>query len=419
MSTRDFIEKDYYAALGVPKDAGAAAIKKAYRKLATELHPDKNPGNSEAEARFKEVSEAYDVLSDAKRRGEYDEARRLFGAGGRAGVSPAASPAGAAARRSTSATCSVAPAARAAARRAGASATCSAACSAGPAGTARSRSQAASGPARGQDVETEATLSFEEAVLGVTVPLRMQSPGTCPTCKGSGAKPGTSPHTCPVCQGAGVTSRSQGAFAFSEPCRNCRGTGSVVDDPCPTCAGNGVTTQTRTITVRIPAGVKDGQRIRLAGKGAPGRRGGPAGDLFVVVHVSEHTLFGRKGDDLTLTVPITFAEASLGTTLTVPTLDGSVSLKVPAGTASGRTLRVRGHGVPGKGTRGDLLVTLDVAVPVRLTPASARSSRPWPRRWTRIRGRRSPRRCRREASDEQPRPGRTPSGPWPRMLRSS
>ena len=209
----------------------------------------------------------------------------------------------------------------------------------------------------------------------MTVPLRMQSPGTCPTCNGSGAKPGTTPHTCPVCQGAGVTSRSQGAFAFSEPCRNCRGTGSVVDDPCPTCAGNGVTTQTRTITVRIPAGVKDGQRIRLAGKGAPGRRGGPAGDLFVVVHVSEHALFGRKGDDLTLTVPVTFAEAALGTTLTVPTLDGSVSLKVPAGTASGRTLRVRGHGVPGKGRKGDLLVTLDVAVPVRLTPGAAQGDR--------------------------------------------
>ena len=137
----------------------------------------------------------------------------------------------------------------------------------GGGGSARSRSQAASGPARGQDVETEATLSFDEAVLGVTVPLRMQSPGTCPTCSGSGARPGTSPHTCPVCQGAGVTSRSQGAFAFSEPCRNCRGSGQVVDDPCPTCGGNGVTTQTRTITVRIPAGVKDGQRIRLAGKG--------------------------------------------------------------------------------------------------------------------------------------------------------
>jgi molecular chaperone DnaJ len=165
-----------------------------------------------------------------------------------------------------------------------------------------------------------------------------------------------------------VTSRSQGAFAFSEPCRNCRGTGQVVDDPCPTCAGNGITSQTRTITVRIPPGVKDGQRIRLAGKGAPGRRGGPPGDLFVVVHVSEHELLGRKGEDLTLTVPITFPEAALGTTLTVPTLDGEVSLKVPAGTASGRTLRVRGRGVPGKGRAGDLLVTVEVAVPVRLTP---------------------------------------------------
>ena len=204
----------------------------------------------------------------------------------------------------------------------------------------------------------------------MTVPLRMQSPGTCPTCSGSGAKPGTSPHTCPVCGGAGVTSRSQGAFAFSEPCRECRGSGQVVDDPCPTCAGSGITSQNRTITVRIPAGVKDGQRIRLPGKGAPGRRGGPAGDLFVVVHVSDHALFGRKGDDLTLSVPISFAEASLGSTLTVPTLDGNVSLKVPAGTASGRTLRVRGRGVPGKGRAGDLLVTVEVAVPQRLTPGA-------------------------------------------------
>jgi molecular chaperone DnaJ len=373
MSTRDFIEKDYYAALGVPKDADAAAIKKAYRKLATELHPDKNPNNSEAEARFKDVSEAYDVLSDPKRRGEYDEARRLFGGGGRPGGFPGGFPGagggqpfdlgdlfGGAAGQGT------------AGGRGGLGDLLGGLFGGGGgagAGTARGRSQAASGPARGQDVETEATLSFDEAVLGVTVPLRMQSPGTCPTCAGSGAKPGTSPHTCPVCQGAGVTSRSQGAFAFSEPCRNCRGTGSVVDDPCPTCSGSGVTTQTRTITVRIPAGVKDGQRIRLAGKGAPGRRGGPAGDLFVVVHVSEHSLFGRKGEDLTLTVPITFAEAALGTTVTVPTLDGNVSLKVPPGTASGRTLRVRGRGVKGKGRAGDLLVTLDVAVPVRLTAA--------------------------------------------------
>jgi molecular chaperone DnaJ len=374
VSTRDFIEKDYYAALGVPKDADAAAIKKAYRKLARDLHPDKNPGNAEAEARFKDVSEAYDVLSDTKRRAEYDDARRLFGAGGRAGGFPGGFPGAGGGGTQNFDFGDLFGASAGGGGRAGAGGLGDLlgglfGGGGGTAGSARSRSQAASGPARGQDVETEATLSFDEAVLGVTVPLRMQSPGTCPTCHGSGAKPGTSPHTCPVCQGAGVTSRSQGAFAFSEPCRNCRGTGSVVDDPCPTCAGSGVTSQTRTITVRIPAGVKDGQRIRLAGKGAPGRRGGPAGDLFVVVHVADHALFGRKGEDLTLTVPITFAEASLGTTLTVPTLDGSVSLKVPPGTASGRTLRVRGRGVPGKGKHGDLLVTLDVAVPVRLTPA--------------------------------------------------
>jgi molecular chaperone DnaJ len=369
MSTRDFIEKDYYAALGVPRDADAAAIKKAYRQLARDLHPDKNPGNAQAETRFKEVSEAYDVLSDPKRRSEYDEARRLFGAGARPGGFPGGF-GGAGGGQAFDLGDLFGAAGGAGAGRAGGLGDIFGGLfgGAGP-GTARGRSQAASGPARGQDVETEATLSFEEAVLGVTVPLRMQSPGTCPTCSGSGAKPGTSPHTCGVCGGAGVTSRSQGAFAFSEPCRNCRGTGQVIDDPCTTCAGSGITSQTRTITVRIPAGVKDGQRIRLPGKGAPGRRGGPAGDLFVVVHVAEHTLFGRKGDDLTLTVPITFAEASLGTTLTVPTLDGTVSLKVPAGTASGRTLRVRGRGVPGKGRSGDLLVTLEVAVPVRLTPA--------------------------------------------------
>ncbi|MBB3085171.1 molecular chaperone DnaJ [Geodermatophilus sabuli] len=375
MSTRDFIEKDYYAALGVAQDADAAAIKKAYRQLARDLHPDKNPGNVEAETRFKEVSEAYDVLSDTKRRAEYDEARRLFGSGGagaRAGF-PGGFPGGGAGG-STPFDLGDLFGAAGGAGRAGAGGLGDLFGGlfggGGGGGSARARSQAASGPARGQDVETEATLSFDEAVLGVTVPLRMQSPGTCPTCHGSGAKPGTSPHTCPVCQGAGVTSRSQGAFAFSEPCRNCRGTGQVVDDPCPTCAGNGVTTQTRTITVRIPAGVKDGQRIRLAGKGAPGRRGGPAGDLYVVVHVSDHELYGRKGNDLTLTVPITYAEAALGTTLTVPTLHGNVSLKVPAGTASGQTLRVRGRGVPGKGRAGDLLVTVEVAVPKRLSAAA-------------------------------------------------
>lgn len=376
MSTKDFIEKDYYASLGVPKDADAAAIKKAYRKLARDLHPDKNPGNAEAEARFKEVSEAYDVLSDPKRRAEYDEARRLFGAGGpRVGGFPGGfGGGGGGGFPGGGQTFDLGDLlGQTGAGRTGGLGDLLGGLFGGAGGTARARSQAASGPARGQDVETEATLSFDEAVLGVTVPLRMQSPGTCPTCAGTGARPGTTPHACPVCGGSGLTSRSQGAFAFSEPCRNCRGTGQVIEDPCPTCGGNGVTTQTRTITVRIPAGVKDGQRIRLPGKGAPGRRGGPAGDLFVVVHVTEHALFGRKGDDLTLTVPISFAEAALGTTLTVPTLDGSVSLKVPAGTASGRTLRVRGRGVAGKGRKGDLLVTVEVAVPVKLTPAQRKA----------------------------------------------
>src|SRR3954454_12050655 len=378
-SARDFIEKDYYAALGVAKDADAAAIKKAYRQLARELHPDKNPGNTQAETRFKEVSEAYDVLSDPKRRAEYDEARRLFGSGGfRPGAGapggfsggfPGGAPGGQPFDLGDIFGGAGAPGAGG--RPGGLGAIFGGLFNGGAApGGTRSRQQAASGPARGQDVETEATLAFDEAVLGVTVPLRMQSPGTCATCHGNGARPGTSPHTCPVCNGAGVTSRSQGAFAFSEPCKECRGTGSVVEDPCPECKGSGVTPQTRTITVRIPAGVKDGQRIRLAGKGAPGRRGGPAGDLFVVVHVTASELFGRSGNDLTLTVPVSFAEAALGTTLTVPTLDGSLSLKVPAGTASGRTFRVRGRGVQGKGTSGDLLVTVEVAVPARLTPGA-------------------------------------------------
>jgi molecular chaperone DnaJ len=373
-STRDFIEKDYYAALGVAKDADAAAIKKAYRQLARELHPDKNPGNTQAETRFKEVSEAYDVLSDPSRRAEYDEARRLFGSGGfRPGAGgPGPFPGGAPGGQPFDLGDIFGGAGTPGSGRAGGLGDIFGGLfTGGAAGTGtRGRQQAASGPARGQDVETEATLAFAEAVLGVTVPLRMQSPGTCPTCHGNGAKPGTSPHTCPVCNGAGVTSRSQGAFAFSEPCKECRGTGSVVDDPCPECKGSGVTTQTRTITVRIPAGVKDGQRIRLAGKGAPGRRGGPPGDLFVVVHVTPSELFGRSGNDLTLTVPVSFAEAALGTTLTVPTLDGPVSLKVPPGTASGRTFRVRGRGVPGKGSPGDLLVGVEVAVPARLTPGA-------------------------------------------------
>jgi molecular chaperone DnaJ len=358
VSMRDWVEKDFYAALGVPKDAQPDAIKKAYRRLARELHPDKNPGDAKAEQRFKEVSEAYDVLSDETKRREYDEARSLFGAGGmrfpRGGAGGGGTPfdlgdmfgPGGAGDRTGGLGDLLG----------------------GLFGSGR-RGAGRAGGHRGQDVETEVTLDFAEAVRGVTVPLRLASPGTCRTCFGTGAKPGTAPRQCPRCLGTGMTTRNQGAFAFSEPCRECRGAGQIVDDPCPECGGTGTTTQTRTITVRIPAGVADGQRIRVTGKGAPGERGGPAGDLYVVVHVRRHEVFGRKGDDLTLTVPVTFPEAALGATVKVPTLDGSVSLKIPAGTPSGKTFRVRGKGVGRRdGSSGDLLVTAEVAVPASLSP---------------------------------------------------
>ena len=362
MSTKDFIEKDYYAALGVAKDASATEIKKAYRALARDLHPDKNPNNAGAEAKFKEVSEAYDVLADVKRRSEYDEARRLFGSGGfRPGGFGGAS--GGAGGQTYDINDLFGGAAGGGGGSGGLGDLFGGLFGGGTPGGTQSRSR----PARGRDVETEATLSFEEAVRGVTVPLRMQSPGTCRTCAGTGAKPGTAPRTCPTCNGVGLTTRNQGSFAFSEPCRDCRGSGTVVDDPCPDCRGSGVTSQTRTITVRIPAGVKNGQRIRIAGKGSPGQRGAPAGDLYVVVHVGGHDLFTRSGNNLALTVPISYAEATLGTTVRVPTLDGAVTLRVPAGTASGQTFRIKGRGVPSAKNSGDLMVSVEVAVPKELS----------------------------------------------------
>ena len=370
MSTKDYIEKDYYQTLGVAKDASAADIKKAYRKLARELHPDKNPGNAEAEAKFKEVSEAYDVLSDDKRRKEYDEARSLFAGGGafRGGDFGGAG-GGVPGGGSTFDVSDLFGGAGTTGTSSGGLGDILGGLFTGG-GTSRRRAA----PAKGQDVEAEVNLGFDEAVHGAMLPLQLSGPATCRTCHGSGARAGTQPHVCPNCGGTGFVSRNQGAFGFSEPCRECRGTGQVIDDPCPDCQGTGVTTQTRTINVRVPAGVRDGARLRIPGKGLPGTRGGPAGDLFVTVHVGEHELFGRRGDHLTLTVPITYPEAALGTTLRVPTLDGSVALKVPAGTASGRTFRVRGRGIAKRGGgTGDLLVTVDVAVPQKLS-ADARES---------------------------------------------
>jgi molecular chaperone DnaJ len=360
MSSRDFLEKDFYKVLGVPKGAKPDEIKKAYRKLARQYHPDANKGDAAAEERFKEISEAYDVLSDEKRRKEYDEGRALFGnggfrvpggAGGGAGGVPfdlgdlfggAGGPGAAGAGGIGD-------------------------LFGGIFGRGRGGPTTAQ-PRRGADIESEVTLGFTEATDGVTVPLRLTSDAPCPVCHGTGAKAGTTPRVCPTCEGTGQTSRNAGGFAFAEPCRTCRGRGLVVDDPCPTCQGSGRGRSTRTIQARIPAGVRDGQRIRLKGKGAPGERGGPNGDLYVVVKVTPHPLFGRSEDNLTITVPVTFPEAALGAEVKVPTLGGPpVTLKIPAGTSNGRTFRVRGKGVGRRdGTRGDLLVTVEVTVPQRL-----------------------------------------------------
>nr|MDQ2881584.1 DnaJ domain-containing protein [Actinomycetota bacterium] len=344
----------------------AEEIKKAYRKLARELHPDANPGDAKAEARFKSMSEAYGVLSDPEKRKQYDEARSLFNGGfrpgggfGGGGPGPGGFDLGdlfgAQGGRGADAGGLGDLLGGLFANRAGAP---------GAAGASR--------PRRGTDVETELRIDFTEAVRGATVPLRIASPASCGSCGGSGARAGTVPRVCQDCGGSGLVTRSQGAFALSEPCRDCRGTGRIIDDPCTECGGRGVSNRSRSLTMRIPAGVADGQRIRLAGQGEPGMRGAPAGDLFVLVHVTPHPVFGRTGDDLTLAVPVSFPELVMGTTLTVPTMegpdmDGTVKLKVPAGTANGRTLRVRGKGVTGRhGRTGDLLVTLQVVVPAKL-----------------------------------------------------
>lgn len=372
MSTSDYLEKDYYAALGVAKDADADAIKKAYRKLARTHHPDANKNDPESEERFKEISEAYDVLSDPKKRSEYDEIRAygpgMFGGAGGAGGFGGFGAQGA----------GFPPGAEGFANvnlgdlfgEAGAGGLGDVL--GGLFGGGGGRATRGRRPRKGADVEAEVTLPFRDAVSGVVVPLRLTGDGPCATCGGTGAKPGTAPHVCSVCGGSGQTVQQQGGFGFAEPCRACHGRGAVVDDPCATCHGTGVAASTRTVSVRLPAGVKDQARIRVKGKGAGGSGGGPAGDLFVTVHVRKHPLFGRRGDNITVTVPVRFDEAALGSKVAVPTLDGDpVTVKIPAGTPSGRTFRVKGRGISRKnGERGDLLVTVDVAVPQHLSGAA-------------------------------------------------
>lgn len=375
MSTKDFIEKDYYKVLGVPKDATEAEIKKAYRKLARENHPDANKGNAKAEERFKEISEANDILGDPKKRKEYDEARALFGNGGyRAGPGAAGGSGGSFNFDLGDLFGGGAPGGAGAGGAGGAGGFGGGlgdvfgglfnrgGTGAGGTGT---RTQ----PRRGQDIESEVTLSFTEAVDGATVPLRMSSQAPCKACSGTGDKNGT-PRVCPTCVGTGqVTRGGGGGFSLTDPCVDCKGRGLIAQDACEVCKGSGRAKSSRTMQVRIPSGVSDGQRIRLRGKGGPGERGGPAGDLYVVVHVDTHPVFGRKGDNLTVTVPVTFAEAALGGEVKVPTLGGPpVTLKLPPGTPNGRTMRARGKGAVRKdGSRGDLLVTVEVAVPTSLT----------------------------------------------------
>ena len=362
MTNADWANKDFYKVLGVAKDASAADIKKAYRKLARENHPDSHPGNKAAEERFKAIAEAYDVIGDTEKRKEYDDLRAGVGAGfgpfttTGAGGTPfdlndlfgngGARTGGGGGFGDLFGGMF------------------------GGGGGARTRSAP---PRRGADIETEATIGFAEAIEGVTVSLRLSSDAPCPDCSGTGARAGTMPRVCPDCEGVGMRAASVGgAFTMNETCPTCRGRGLVVDDPCPTCHGSGRGLSNRTISARIPAGVKDGQRIRLRGKGAAGERGGPQGDLYVTVHVAKHPLFGRKGDNLTLTVPISFDEAALGAEIKVPTLDGApVTLKIPPGTPNGRSFRVRGRGVtrtsgPAKGSAADLIVTVEVQVPAAL-----------------------------------------------------
>jgi molecular chaperone DnaJ len=355
LSTKDFLEKDYYKVLGVSKGAPADEIKKSYRKLARKYHPDANKGDSASEERFKEISEAYNVLSDEKRRKEYDDARSLFGSGGvrmpgsAGGGNGYGFDLGDLFGGSAGSTCG----------RLGD-------LLGGVFGSRQQQQQQARPrPRRGADVETETTLAFSDAIDGATVTLRLADEGPCKACMGTGAKSGTVPRVCPSCEGTGQESRNLGSFAFSEPCKECRGRGLVVDDPCPECSGSGRAMSTRSIQARIPAGVADGQRIKLKGKGVPGERGGPPGDLYVRVHVTPHQVFGRSGHNLTVTVPLTFTEAALGADIKVPSHRGMpVSLRIPAGTPNGRTFRIRGKGVRRPdGTYGDLLATVDVRVP--------------------------------------------------------
>lgn len=345
---REWLEKDYYQVLGVSKDASQDEIKKAYRRLARANHPDANPDDSEAERRFKEVGEAYSVLGDEQKRREYDELRRLGAAGFTGG---GGGPQGFGGGFDSGDLGDLLNQMFGQGAPGG--------FSAGPRTAGRRR------PAKGQDLRADVHLTFEDALAGVRTTLRVTGDGACETCGGSGAAPGTRPVMCETCGGRGQVAVDQGPFSFAQPCGSCGGRGQRIETPCTTCGGSGRVVKPRQLTVKVPAGVKDGAVIRVPGRGGPGSGGGPPGDVLVTVHVEAHPLFGRRGDDVTLEVPISYSEAALGTKLTVPTpRGGRRTIKIPAGTASGRTFRVRGEGAPRKGGgQGDLLVSVRIEVP--------------------------------------------------------
>ena len=373
----EWADKDYYADLGVSSSAEQNEIKRAYRKLARENHPDTHPDDPAAAERFKKVAEAYDVLSDASERKEYDQFKAMLRNGGGFGrMGGAGFPGG---FRST--------------RMGGQGAqefdlsdlfggSAGGAAQGGGVGdifgSVFNRGGGAghsAKPSRGADVETEIPLDFREAAKGITIPLALSGNAPCTTCHGSGSASGKS-STCGTCNGSGYTSENRGAFGFSAPCKDCDGTGRRITDPCKDCHGTGTVHRTRNITVRIPAGVIDGQKVRLAGQGEAGPNGTPAGDLFVAVTVKPDKVFTREGDDLHVTVPVSFTELALGDTITVPTLDNPVRVKIPAGTPDGRTLRVRGRGIAKRGgTSGDLLVSVQVTVPTKLDAAASSALR--------------------------------------------
>ncbi len=330
---------DFYQVLGVSKKASGEEIKKAYRKLAREFHPDRNPDDAKAEERFKQVQEAYDTLSDPEKRKQYDSGGIFRGFGGPGGPGP------------------------------------------GPTGFASdlgdifstifSRGGREPQQAHGRDLETEIRISFEQAVYGAQVPVTVPKAERCRSCGGSGAEPGTSPIVCPRCEGRGVDAQSQGFFSISQPCPECGGAGQVIEHPCATCGGSGLTHQTKRYKVNIPAGVRDGTRIRLAGRGEAGPRGGPAGDLYVTTRVTPSPVFKRLDDgNLEVVVPITIAEAIGGGTVEVPTLSGSKRIRIPAGTQHGTIQRLRGEGPPRTGGRGryDIRYRLEIEIPEELSP---------------------------------------------------